>query len=194
MSGRAHRLPRAVWPTHYTIDIATDPAREDFQGQVAIQLDVRAPVDAIELHAKRLELREVRLEVGGRTLLPQVELRPEVEAVRFGLPEVLAAGPATLTVTYSGEPNPGMHGLYIAQDGGERAVATQCEATDARAIFPCFDEPEFKARLEWRIRTSKDVVALANGPLVAREEAGDEATAERATGLHRSILAQPGAR
>ena len=173
MSGRAHRLPRAVWPVHYSIDIATDPARADFEGRVTIRLDVRAEVDAIELHAKRLELSEVRLEVGGRVLTPQVELRPEVEAVRFVVGELLPPGPAALTVAFSGRPNPGMHGLYVAQDGADKAVATQCEATDARAIFPCFDEPEFKARLEWTVRTSKDVVALANGPLASVTEEGD---------------------
>jgi puromycin-sensitive aminopeptidase len=174
MTGRAHRLPRAVWPLHYAIDIATDPGRADFAGEVAIQLELRDPVDAIELHAKRLTLSEARLEVGDRALTPQVVLLPEDEAVRLTLPETVPAGPATLTLRFSGAPNPGMHGLYVAQDGADRAVATQCEATDARAIFPCFDEPEFKARLQWTVRTSPDVVALANGPLDSVETVDGE--------------------
>lgn len=174
MSARAYRLPQAVWPTHYWIDVATDPARDDFTGQLRVALDVREATARVELHAKRLELSEVVIEAEGEAHTPQVELDPDAEIVRFTLDAPLPAGPAELRLRFAGKPNPGMHGLYLAQDGAERAVATQCEATDARAIFPCFDEPEFKARLEWTVRTKADVVALANGPLVRVEEAGDE--------------------
>lgn len=167
---RAHRLPRAVWPTHYSIDIATDPERSDFTGHLRVQLDVREPVRAVQMHARRLNLSEVRLRVGDMMLSPKVLLQADLEAVTFSLDEALPVGPAELTLDFKGEPNPGMHGLYLAEDGAEKAVATQCEATDARAIFPCFDEPEFKARLQWTVRTQGDFVALANGALERTEE------------------------
>jgi len=171
---RAHRLPQAIWPTHYFIDIATDPERSDFTGQLKVLLDVRESVRCIEMHARRLDLSEVRVYVGETALIPQVELQPDVETVRFTVAEPLPLGIAELRLDFKGEPNPGMHGLYLAQDGADKAVATQCEATDARAIFPCFDEPEFKARLQWTVRTRGDVVALANGPLERTEEFNGE--------------------
>ena len=57
--------------------------------------------------------------------------------------------------------------MYLAQDRPEQALCTQCEATDARAIFPCFDEPTFKAQFAFEITTDPDVVVLSNGPLVS---------------------------
>ncbi len=171
---RAHRLPRTVWPTHYAIDIATDPGRDDFNGHLALTVDIREPVEAIELHSRGLSLTKVTLQIQGRTLNPQLELLLEDEALRLVFKETLAPGLAELHFDFKGIPNPGMHGLYLAQDGADKAVATQCEATDARAIFPCFDEPEFKARFQWTVRTRGDVVALANGALNKVEDSGEE--------------------
>ena len=51
------------------------------------------------------------------------------------------AGATELRVAYRGAFSPGLRGLYRA--GG--LAVTQFEAADARRLFPCFDEPAFKA-------------------------------------------------
>lgn len=174
MAQRAHRLPTHVRPTAYAIDIATHPGRTDFAGHVEIDLDLGATADRIELHAKDLELSGIEVRQGADTRAAKIELHPETESVIFLLDRALAPGAASMRIAFRGRPNPGMHGLYLAQDGAERAVCTQCEATDARAIFPCFDEPEMKATFAWTIRTEGDVVALANGELRSTEKNGAE--------------------
>jgi puromycin-sensitive aminopeptidase len=130
--------------------------------------------DRVEMHAKGLTIEDPFFAVGGENIDARAELDPETETVRFVAARPLPRGRFQLTVRFSGRPNPGMHGLYLAKDGAERAICTQCEATDARGIFPCFDEPEFKAKLAWTIRSKTDVIALANGPLEKTEEVGDE--------------------
>ena len=81
----------------------------------------------------------------------------------------LSATRGRLSVRFAGPLAASMHGIYLATDGTARAICTQCEATDARAIFPCFDEPEFKAEIEWSIHTADGLVALSNGPLVEQK-------------------------
>ncbi len=164
----AHRLPTDVRPRAYVVDILADPSWESFSGSVRIDLDVLKPVEVIEMHARELDLTKAELD--GRPAI--IQLDAPSETVRFVAGSSLRRGESQLTVSFRGRPNPGLHGLYIARDGGEVALATQCEATDARAIFPCFDEPAFKATLQWTVHTTADSVALANGRLESVEDDG----------------------
>ncbi len=171
----AYRLPRAVFPRRYDIELTTSPERPDFSGKVSMSLDIRAETSVIELHARALSVKSAALVCDEVRVPVQVETQPEDQVVRFRSDVPLHLGPATLEVEYEGKLSASMHGLYLASDGGSRAVCSQCEATDARAIFPCFDEPEFKAELAWTLNTPKDLLALTNAPLVAREEHDDHA-------------------
>ena len=42
-------------------------------------------------------------------------------------------------------------------------LCTQCEATGARAIIPCWDEPSFKAAFAWTVTTAAGQTVLTNG-------------------------------
>jgi puromycin-sensitive aminopeptidase len=167
---KAYRLPQHVRPVGYAVDISTSPSRADFEGTVEATLEIKETTTAIEMHARDLEVRDARVTVGVHTVHADVALDAAREIVTFTLQKPLLAGRAKLAAHFRGRPNPSMHGLYLAQDGSERAICTQCEATDARAIFPCFDEPEFKATISWRVRTEGSVVALSNCPLIGVEE------------------------
>ncbi len=173
VSAKAHRLPTSVVPTAYDVDITTAPERDRFEGRVTMKLDVREATTFVEMHARELELSEATISIGGEHRPAKIELNAERQTVRFSTGATLEVGATELCVTFVGEPNPSMHGLYVATDGSSKAICTQCEATDARAIFPCFDEPMFKATLRWTIRTEPGLVALANGPLEREQTEGE---------------------
>lgn len=172
MEPKAYRLPSHIRPVGYTVDIATDPSRAHFEGTVEATLEIRDSTHSIEMHARDLEVRDARITVGAHTFTAEVDLDPARETVTFRIDRLVTPGQIKLAAHFKGRPQSSMHGLYLAQDGNERAICTQCEATDARAIFPCFDEPEFKATITWRVRTEGDVTALTNCPLIGVEEDG----------------------
>src|SRR5437868_879770 len=128
MSAEAYRLPTRIRPKAYAIDIATWPARPDFEGTVTIHLDVLEPSDEVEMHARDLDISEAHLIIGGDSLAARVHTNPKRETVRFVPDRPLPSGPAVLVARYTGKPSPGMHGLYLASDGKVRAICTQCEA------------------------------------------------------------------
>ncbi|HMA34817.1 MAG TPA: M1 family aminopeptidase [Chloroflexia bacterium] len=173
MDPSAYRLPRAVLPRQYTVALDARIDRPDYWGQVAIDLEVIESAPAIELHAQDLILTNARLTAGGTVYPGSIELDAAREQVRVTFATALPVGAGRLEIDFRGQVSQGLEGLYLAQDGSERLLCTQCEATSARRIFPCFDEPTFKARLAWQITTAADATVLANGVLAAATASAD---------------------
>lgn len=171
----AYRLPKHVRPVSYDIELHTDPSREDFHGTVTIRLELRAAAAAIDLHARDLVVRSATVAQDGAPV-PAQTIRPSVEnqTVTIVPAAQLLPGAASLKLEFTGKLCGSMHGLYLGTDGTHRAICSQCEATDARAIFPCFDEPEFKATLKWTLFTGPDVIALTNGALTGHEQGAQD--------------------
>lgn len=177
MSKRAFRLPSSVRPTQYDIVLSTDPGRSDFAGSVRITAEVSQSTSAIVLHSRELALHRATLHAGGSTQTLGITTQPEQETATLTPPTPLQPGRIQIDVAFAGKLAPSMHGIYLATDGVHRAICTQCEATDARAIFPCFDEPEFKAVLKWTLRTTPGLTALSNGLEKERSEGVSDAGA-----------------
>src|SRR4030095_17100974 len=56
-----------------------------------------------------------------------------------------------------------------ADSGVKRRLTSKLEPADARRIFPCWDEPAFKASFALTVIVPRHVLAVANMP-VTREE------------------------
>ena len=57
----------------------------------------------------------------------------------------IPTGDAEIAISYDGILNDDLRGLYLSKANNRRYAVTQLEATDARRMFPSFDEPAFKA-------------------------------------------------
>src|SRR5437764_10071086 len=174
MDPKAYRLPTHALPRQYDIRLEASQDSDDFRGSVSIHLEIKEPRDSIELHARDLRLGDARLLAGGLTLDGEIELDAgrEVATVRFGRP--VPVGEADLSIAFEGRVGRGLKGLYVAKDGPEELLCTLCFPTEARSVFPCFDEPAFKARFSYQVTTSARAIVLANSPLVSVAESEGE--------------------
>jgi puromycin-sensitive aminopeptidase len=174
MNPKAYRLPRSVLPRHYAIEIDARIGVETLQGRVAIQVDITTPCTVIELHARDLRITEAGLSMAGQTLQGTVTLDADRELAIIQLPQTVSTGPATLQLVYEGRISTnGLQGMYLGTNGAERMICTQCCTVSARAILPCFDEPDFKASFAWQVSTAPDAVVLTNGVLERVVESAD---------------------
>ncbi|MFM8943829.1 MAG: M1 family metallopeptidase [Actinomycetota bacterium] len=178
MTETPYRLPGAVVPERYDLEVATDLAARTFTGTVAIALTVREVVREVLLNAVELDVREVSVRAGGREVaVREVRSEPETERVRLVLGEELVPGEATVTLAFAGALNPRLVGYYAStyrdDDGNEHVVAsTHFESTDARRAFPCFDEPEMKAVFGVSLVVDEGLFAVSNTREIGREAAG----------------------
>ncbi len=164
----AFRLPTSATPVRYDLHLTVDPKEKDFHGSVKIALNLHEPVGEVVLHGRDFEIEEAAFFQKAEEIDAQVLTEKEDEALRVRPARPLDTGEASLEIRYSGKVQSAMQGLYLAQDGEERCLVTQCEATDARAVFPCFDEPAFKAEIAWKVTAPAGLTVLTNGRLEER--------------------------
>jgi len=174
------RLSKQVVPSHYALTLELDPAREDFAGRVAITLQLRAALPAIELHAQELSAGEARLVAGDSARALVVTPLPGTQMWRLapqdGAP--IAPGRYRLEIAYRGPVHGYDDGLFRAPyrvNGQPRQMlATQLEASFARMLFPGFDEPAFRASFEISVRAPAAYEVVSNMPRTQRVVDGEQ--------------------
>src|SRR5688572_5957355 len=167
MSTSTYRLPSHVSPRRYDVQLDAQLGREAFTGTVTIVLDLHESKDTIDLHARYLNINHAELNIDGESRLAAITLDPDNERIVLQFSQAFPISEASLVLSFTGKVSQTLKGLYLAQNRPEQVLCTQCEATDARAIFPCFDEPTFKASFAFEITTTPDAIVLANGPLLS---------------------------
>ncbi len=173
MTSNAHRLPGTVRPRYYDLHIEADPDEDTFQGRATIWIVSDDPSRTFRLHARDMDITGVKIKEGNTIYRGTATLDPDDETATLTFPEKVPAGQARLILEYTGTVDEGMAGLYLSQSGDERCLVTQCEATDARAVFPCFDEPPYKAPIRWTVTTPDPYTVLTNGALDEKTEHDD---------------------
>jgi puromycin-sensitive aminopeptidase len=167
---RNYRLPTHVRPTAYDAMLSVDLEARRFAGTLRIDLRLDAAADEIVLHAAELDVARARLRTDAGEVEPRsVDVVPASETVVVRLGAAVPAGRATLELAWTGRMTEGLRGLYPA---GDAIAATQFEAADARRVFPCFDEPGFKAPWRLAVEAPRGVAVLSNGAAASEEDLG----------------------
>jgi len=175
------KLPKQVVPTEYSIRIAPKIDKLTFTGNETVKLNVRSPVRQLVLNVLEVEIASAALD--GKALPKSaIKIDKKQELLTIALPAALSAGDHTLALEFSGKINQQGQGLFYChyQEEGTDAkkimLGTQFEATDARRLFPCWDEPAFRARFQLTAVVPENWLAVSNMPIEkeAKVEGGKE--------------------
>ncbi|KAF5273236.1 hypothetical protein FQA39_LY07567 [Lamprigera yunnana] len=173
------RLPPTVLPKHYQLALTPDLKTFTFKGEVSIEIQVLQQTDAIVLNALDLVIDKVCLLQETRNQKASTTtILPENETAEFTFSEPIQPGTYSLDITFTGEVNDKMKGLYRSKyvnPKGEDcyAAVTQFESTDARRCFPCWDEPALKATFDITLIVPPKLEALSNMPVKKVQNSGD---------------------
>jgi puromycin-sensitive aminopeptidase len=159
----AQRLPPGVIPEHYDLHLTPDFTTDTFAGHVSISGRLTEPTRSITLNAAEIELHETTISAGGSTQAARVTVDAGRETATLTVDRMLAAGPLTIAIRYTGLLNDKLRGFYLSRANNRKYAITQLEATDARRAFPSFDEPALKATFAISATIDAGDTAISNG-------------------------------
>jgi aminopeptidase N len=172
------RLPKTVVPTAYRIALVPDAAAKTLRGTERVALDVRRPTNRIVFNTHDVTISEARFD-GAR--VAKVTTENDKQLTTLALARPVAAGHHVLTLTYAGKIEDAPQGLfaqnYRSPDGSSgRMLSTQFESTDARRVFPSWDEPAFRATFQLTVTIPAAWSAVSNTPVASRTVRGGRQT------------------
>jgi aminopeptidase N len=172
------RLPKGVVPIDYTIEFTPDIDTLTIAGRETVLLEFRSASATIQLNSLNAKLSDVRLDgQEARSVVSDDDEQLTTVTLTAPAPE----GRHTLTFDYTGKIEEQPRGLflqrYVDPSGAKgRMLTTQLEAIDARRMFPCWDEPAFRATFQLRATVPASWASVSNMPVEGRTVHGTLAT------------------
>ncbi|CAO4379828.1 unnamed protein product [Caenorhabditis nigoni] len=182
-------LPTAIFPLEYDLNITTylpgynwkaDERNMSYLGSVSIRMEVRQEMDKIVIHSSNLTIIDAKvvnsdnnLEIKGWTINDRNQF------LVLSLNKIVYPGEnLEVFIIFGGYLREDLKGYYITKSTkptGEPMVnaVTQFEATSARFMVPCFDEPQFKATWQVKLTYPTGAVGLTNTIDMESIEDGD---------------------
>ena len=137
--------------------------KSSFSGKEEIELD--GGTDSIELNAQDLAISSVRVQPGTCSW--------NYDAGEKKL-TVNGEGFSKIHIDFSGKAvDGGLHGFYKSKYKTGYFLSTQFEPVGARSMFPCIDNPSWKAVFRISVVVSSKLTVISNSPVASTVEMGD---------------------
>lgn len=126
-----------------------------------------------------LELSITRASLAGELgLIATVKIDDNKQIVSLTFPQVIKPGQYKLELEFEGKIGAQSQGLYHIKyptDKGEKIMlATQMEPTDARRMFPCWDEPVYRTTYQLTVTLPQKFMTVSNTPVESEKVSGNE--------------------
>ena len=164
------KLPKQIIPQEYSVRIVPNVDKLVFTGTETIKVLVKARQKQIVMNALEIDVSEASVD-GKKLPKSAVQVDHANDLLKLSLPEELIVGKHTIDLKFAGKINQQGLGLYYAryreQESGtdKIMIGTQFEATDARRLFPCWDEPSFRAKFQLTVVVPPVWTAVSNMPV-----------------------------
>lgn len=156
-----YRLPTAVWPSKYSLEITPHFEHEDVNKVETFDGNVQITLSTAEEYVSEIVLHSLFLEILPNITLNSVESSNEVYIISnrnyeeethkntFSLNKPLNPNASyLLNLRFHGRFSEyiGLYASHYSENNTMKTLAmTKLEPIHARRVFPCFDEPQFKA-------------------------------------------------
>ena len=157
---KAHSLVRSEL-------LAPDLEHELFTGDARITVTLREPTSRFVLSAAGLSVTQASIVAAGISQTATVTLDPPAQTLTLTVPQPVSGDRAYLRILYSAPLTRDLRGFYLSEARGRTYAVTQLEATDARRMFPSFDEPRYKATFDIRTLTPETALEAAQAALAS---------------------------
>ncbi|HFQ94817.1 MAG TPA: M1 family peptidase [Anaerolineae bacterium] len=151
---------------HYGIQLEPDLKQFTFQGVTAVSLNDPAIItnNHVILNAHELEIEACTVnEIAADFVLDATQ-----QTLTITLPPN-SATPLRVELIYNGRINDQYAGLYRSRyqvdDETRYMASTQFQASDARRVFPCFDQPGAKATFDIELIIDAELTAVSTTPV-----------------------------
>lgn len=168
------RLPKNVIPSDYIISITPDAGKHKLTGTEIVTLELTQAVDTIQFNSLNQKLTKVLFD-GKPVKLVSSDDKAQLTTITLAAKSTV--GKHQLSFSFSGLIETEPHGMFIQEysspDGSKGTLlSTKFEATDARRMFPCWDEPAFRATYQLTLTAPAAWTAVANMPVASRKLKG----------------------
>jgi len=173
--GTPGKLPKTVVPTAYDIHLVTDVAKHAFSGRETVRVTVRKATARVTLNTLDMIVSAASADGNSATKIA-TDNKEQVTTLSFAKP--LSVGTHALRLAYTGTMQRSPEGLfyqpYRDAAGDHVMISTQFESTDARRMFPSWDEPAFRATYQLEAAVPKTWMAVSNTPILSEKPAAND--------------------
>lgn len=160
-----------VVPVSYDLTIAPVMSSVGFgkrgltNGEETIVVQVKLPTSSIALNASGITIRDATID----HIKATTSGFPIAEQVAFRSVKQITPGLHELRIRFQSAINGDYPGLWSdSSDANAPDLVSDFEPASARTLFPCFDEPQYRARFTLHAVAPNDWTVISNMPLVSK--------------------------